>query len=139
MDPSAFLERSRPPGAGDLEAALGKTFPLWRDLTERIAGIVSPLAHAWTWSGKKLGWSLRLGHGKRPVLYMTPCRGYFRASLALGEKAVAAARDVKMPSGILTLIEGAPKYPEGRAVRLEVRTAKDLPGIAKLAEIRMKS
>ena len=118
---------------------LGKTAPLWRDLTERIAGLVSPLNEEWAFSGRKLGWALRLGHKKRAVLYMTPCHGYFRASLALGEKAVTAAREGKLPAGLLSRIVDAPKFPEGRAVRLEVRTAKDLSGVARIAAIRMAS
>jgi hypothetical protein len=139
MDPSAFLDRSRPPGPKELEAVLGKAAPLWKELNEKMAALVSPLTREWAWSGAKLGWTLRLGWGKRPMLYMTPCCGYFRASLALGEKAVAAARKAKLPAGLLSRIEDAPKFPEGRAVRLEVRTAKDLPGIAKVAAIKMAS
>jgi hypothetical protein len=70
---------------------------------------------------------------------MTPCRGYFRASLALGEKAAAAARAARLPAALLHRIENAPRFPEGRAVRLEVRSSRDLPGIAKIAAIRMAS
>jgi hypothetical protein len=68
---------------------------------------------------------------------MVPCKGYFLASFALGEKAVKAAHESGLPAPILETIDASKKYAEGRGVRLEVRTAADLRGIEKLAMIKM--
>jgi hypothetical protein len=68
---------------------------------------------------------------------MTPCRGYFLASFALGEKAAKAAHESDLPPGMLAAIDGAKKYAEGRGVRLEVRSASDVSEIEKLAAIKM--
>jgi hypothetical protein len=38
---------------------------------------------------------------------------------------------------MLEVIDKAPKYAEGRGVRLEVRTSKDVDSIKKLAVIKM--
>ena len=70
---------------------------------------------------------------------MTPCEGYFLASFALGEKAVQAARGSKLPASILHVIDSAPKYAEGRGVRLKVTTARDVRSIEKLAIIKMST
>jgi len=59
-------------------------------------------------------------------------------SFALGEKAVAAARAHKLPAAVLKAIESAPKYAEGRGVRLEVRQAREVSALATLAEIKDK-
>ena len=59
------------------------------------------------------------------------------AGFALGEKAVKAAHQSKLPKAVLDLIDSAPKYAEGRAVRLEVRTKKDVALVEKLAAIKM--
>lgn len=67
----------------------------------------------------------------------TPCKGYFLASFALGEKAVKAAHESDLPAPILEIIDGAKKYFEGRAVRIEVRTAKDVRNVEKIAVIKM--
>ena len=71
------------------------------------------------------------------MLYMTPCPGYFLASFALGEKAVKAARESGLPDSVLAVIDNAKKYAEGRGVRLEVRSAKDVKNIEKLAQIKI--
>lgn len=67
---------------------------------------------------------------------MTPREDHFLVSFALGEKAVAAAGTRKLPANILKAIESAPKYAEGRGVRLEVRHAREVSALATLAEIK---
>ena len=88
-------------------------------------------------SGEKWGWSLQLKRKKRTILYMTPCKKHFLAGFALGEKAVKAAHESDLPGSVLTLIDSARKYAEGRGVRIEVRTKKDLESTQKLAAIKM--
>ncbi len=86
---------------------------------------------------RKWGWSLRLKQKKRAIVYLTPCAKYFLAGFALGEKAVQAAQESALPDSVLEVIENAPKYPEGRGVRLEVRTKKDCEAVKLLAGIKM--
>jgi hypothetical protein len=68
---------------------------------------------------------------------MVPCPGYFVASFALGERACLATQRSGLPAPVLEIIQHAPKYPEGRGVRLEVRGKKDLANVEKLALIKM--
>jgi hypothetical protein len=70
---------------------------------------------------------------------MTPCAGHFLASFALGEKAVRAAHEAKLPSSLLKIIDSAKKYAEGRGVRLKVTSARDVRNIEKLAVIKMSN
>jgi hypothetical protein len=69
---------------------------------------------------KKIGWSARINHGKRTIVYLLPGDGWFQVSLALGEKAAAAARNSELRDAILPLIEAAPKYAEGRGISFEI-------------------
>jgi hypothetical protein len=68
---------------------------------------------------------------------MAPCKGYFLASFALGEKAAKAAHESDLPVSVLQVIDNAKKYAEGRGVRLEVRRAEDVRNVGKLAVIKM--
>jgi hypothetical protein len=68
---------------------------------------------------------------------MTPCRGYFLASFALGEKACRAAHEAGLPSPILAIVDAAPKYAEGRGVRIPVRNQRDVNGVERLAAIKV--
>jgi len=139
MTRPAPKKNSIPPGVRETEAVLGKANVLWTTLHERVSEQFGPLAEKWSFSGKTERWSLQLKRekGKRTVLYMILCRGYFIAAFALGEKACLAARESGLPPSVLDVIEKAPKYAEGRGVWLDVRTKKDLENVVKLAAIKM--
>jgi len=134
---SFFDDRSVPPAEDALHAALGAAAPLWQDLRARIGRRFSPLVETWGFSGKSTGWGLRLKRGERTILYMTPRQGHFLVSFALGEKAVKAAHGSDLPPAVLQVIDRAPKYAEGRGVRLELRGLDELAAIETLAEIKM--
>lgn len=134
---SAFDDKSAPPGEADLKEVLGNSSTLWHDLLGRIPEHFGPITAEWGFASKSTGWGLRLKTEKRTILYMTPCRGYFLASFALGEKAVAAAHETDLPASVLEVIDSARKYAEGRGVRLEVRKAADVRAVEKLAIVKM--
>lgn len=137
MAASIFMDKLQAPEAGGLTGALGGTACLWDDLKRRMASQYAPLAEEWVYSGKNHGWSLRLKQKKRAIVYMTPCQGYFRVAFALGEKAVQAAHQGGLPEPLLALIDNSPRYPEGRGVRMEVRSAEDVGLVEKLAAVKM--
>jgi hypothetical protein len=134
---SAFDDKTRPPQEDELATVLGKKLGLWNDLQSRITTRFAPLSIAWGYASKSTGWGLRLKQEKRTVLYMTPCQGYFLASFALGEKAVKAAHASKLSAEVLDVIDNAPRYAEGRGVRFEVRSAKDVRDVEQVAIIKM--
>ncbi|MBZ5553090.1 MAG: DUF3788 domain-containing protein [Acidobacteriia bacterium] len=134
---SAFDDKSKLPQEDQLRTTLGKAFVHWNELKKRIGARFSPLSVDWGFSSKKSGWGLRLRQEMRTVLYMTPCKGYFLASFALGERAVEASHHNDLPVSVLKVIDSATKYAEGRGVRLKVRSAEDVRNIEKLSVIKM--
>ena len=134
---SAFEDKSVKPSKRSLKTTLGRTSAHWDDLIAHISSEYPPLDETWNFAGAAWGWSLRLKQKKRTVLYMTPCRGHFIVGFALGEKVVKAARSSGLPKSVLSVIAEAKKYAEGRAVRLEIRTKKDLESVKRLAAIKM--
>ncbi len=134
---SAFDDKSKKPGASDLEKMLGRSSAHWNALIAHIASDYAPLEQTWIFAGASWGWSLRLKQKKRTVLYMTPCKKHFLVGFVLGERAVKAAHESTLPEPVLTLIDGAKKYAEGRGVRIEVRNKKDRDAVMKLAAIKM--
>lgn len=137
MSLSIFSDKSKRPSEDDLKAKLGSTSTLWNDLKKLIASKFAPVTEEWGFTSMKTGWGLRLKGEKRTILYMTPCEGYFVVSFALGEKAVKAAHESDLPSSALKIIDNAPKYVEGRGVRLEVRDLNDVRVVEKLAVAKM--
>ena len=134
---SAFDDKSKKPQGSDLKRTLKRASTHWDSLISHVASEYPPLDETWNFSGAKWGWSLRLRQKKRTVLYMTPCEGHFLVGFALGEKAVKAAHRSTLSDSVLTIIDGARKYAEGRAVRIEIRTKKDLENAKKLSSIKM--
>jgi hypothetical protein len=134
---SIFDDKSKKPPDDELAKALGRTSKLWDNLKARFISEYNPLTETWKYSGKAWGWSLQLSYKKRTVIYLTPCKGFFHAGFALGEKAVKAARTSDLPASILKMIDDAKKYAEGRAIRLEIRSSKDVANVQKLVSIKM--
>ena len=136
---SAFDNRDRKPKDSKLRQTLGRSFVLWEALRSHIQSDYAPATEDWNFSGAQWGWALRLKQKKRTVLYMTPCRKHFLVGFALGEKAVTAARKSSLPSSVIKTIDEAPRYAEGRGVRLQVRFKKDLESIEILAALKMQN
>lgn len=134
---SAFDDKSRPPRADELAEVLGDAAGHWDDLRRRIASRFDPISETWGFSSKSTGWGLRLKHAERVVLYLVPREGHFLASFALGEKAVNVARGSDLPRSVVKAIDDAPQYAEGRGVRIEVRSARDVTGVEMLAGLKM--
>jgi hypothetical protein len=134
---SAFDDKAKKPSTSDLRKALGRTSAHWSNLTNHIAAEHGATDESWGFAGANWGWSLRLKRKKRTILYMTPCEGYFLVGFVLGEKAVKAAHDSKLPDSILRIIDSAKKYAEGRGVRIEIRKKEDLEAAKKLAAIKL--
>jgi len=134
---TGFYDKTQKPTDEELEEALGPAIGLWHELRKSIAREFPPLAEEWVYGGKNYGWSLRLKQKKRAILYMKPLAGHFLACFALGEKAVQVAHRSDLAVSVLKLIDKAPKYAEGRGVRIEVKAAKDVRGAVKLARVKM--
>ena len=134
---SAFDDRSQPPDEAGLKGVLGRSFGLWKRLIAHVGQEHGPINEQWNFAGAKFGWSLRLRRKDRVVLYMTPQAGAFLVGVVLGERAAQAAHDADLPESVLALIDNAPRYAEGRGIRLAVATRDDLRAVEQLAAIKM--
>ncbi len=136
---SILDDRSKKPRDADVAEVLGRAKGRWDELHALMDSQYAPVTDEWTFAGAKYGWSQRLKRKKRTILYLIPCRRHFLVAFVFGEKAVKAARASDLPASVLKAIDAAKKYVEGRGVRIEVRTKKDLAIVEKLAAIKMAS
>ena len=135
MLPNAFIGKATEPTSQELAAELGTSQVLWDKLLATLAKLHID-EQEWNSYSRKAGWALKVKQGTRTILYLSPARGCFTASFALGEKALQAARASGLPDAVLKVIDGAKRYAEGTAVRVEVRTTKDLDVVKKLAQAK---
>ena len=136
MGLSAFDDRTKAPTDDQLRSVLGGAYAPWVTLLTLIADRIELIRPVWKFSA---GWSLRVIHKKRVIVYMTPQHDQFLVSMALGERAVAAAHAAKLAKSVLKVIDGAPRYAEGRGVRIPVRGSRQLTALARLAQIKREN
>lgn len=137
MDPNAFIGKPKHPTDSELTAALGTARATWDALLAQLAKECRIVTKEWTSYSPKAGWSLRMKVKERNILYLSPCQNCFRVAFILGDKAIVAARQSKLPERMLQLIKEGKKYPEGTAVRIEPVEEEDIPGIVMLAALKL--
>jgi hypothetical protein len=128
---------NNPPDEKVLARTLGGTKALWDELIRHVETEHAPVMHRWTASKTSALGFLRLVQKKRTILYLLPREGYFLTAFVFGEKATAAVRASDVPAAVVTMLNAARPYAEGRGIRLETRTARDLATMKKLAAIKM--
>ena len=137
MATSILDDKSIIPDDVQVKDVLGKTFRFWTAIKKYFEDKQIDVQEEWKFWGQKYGWSMRLKHKKRNILYLVPSEGYFMAAFVFGDKAVAAAENSTLPESILDMIRSARKYAEGRGFRFEVRGQEDVENTKKLIEIKM--
>jgi hypothetical protein len=137
MSPNAFIGKAERPTDEELTAALGPAKTAWDQLIDDLADECGVVGQQWNSYSRKAGWSLRLKREQRNIVYLSPHRGCFLVSFALGDKAVQAAQQSKLPPRVIKIINEAKRYAEGTGVRLEVKSPKDIEAVKKLAAIKL--
>ena len=81
---------------------------------------------------------LKVLRKKRNLFFCIPMKGGFRIAFVFGEKAVSAVQSSDLPEAIKLELKNARKYAEGRGLRIDVKSARDVENIRKLVEIKSK-
>jgi hypothetical protein len=134
---NAFIGRTSRPTVADLSAALGSAWATWDQLLVDLRAEHGVDSYEWKCHSPKWGWSLRVLRKKRTIVWLSPAADGFNVTFILGEKAMRAARETKLPARIVQVLDTAPKYPEGSGVRLMVTSSRSLGALKKLAAIKI--
>jgi hypothetical protein len=122
MEAAIFADRKQQPSAANLTKTLGRTARYWTALVTQALDAARGAESAWKYYASG-GWVYLVRVKRRNLLYLRPLAKGFLASFALSEPAIAAARATDLPPGLLAMLAAAPRYPEGRAVRIAVTSA----------------
>ena len=137
MLPNAFIGKADAPTEEELSKELGPSKEFWDRIVAELAADLQVNKQEWNTYSKKAGWSLRLKKKDRNIVYLGPSQGQFNVAFILGDKAVKAAHESKLPKAVLTNLAESKKYPEGTAVRMVVKAAKDVEIVKKIAAIKV--
>ena len=134
---NAFIGKAEQPTREELRAVLGPAGELWDSMQAALAELDLTDAE-WSSYSAKSGWALRMKKGKRNIVYLSPGRGEFTASFALGDRAVEAARHRGFSKSFLALLDTAKRYAEGTGIRIEVRNRKDVELVRRVAALKLE-
>lgn len=115
-----------PPGDAALAAQLGKAKPHWDALLAAATEGDASCRAEWVYYKSLKGWRCIVKGGKRTLVHLRPDDGGFLASLALSDGAIDAAEGLGVPASVVAEARAAKMLPEGRPIRVEVKSAKDL-------------
>jgi hypothetical protein len=140
MQENAFIGKTAQPTEQELASVLGpSSTKLWDQLVTSITEECGITHQEWNSYSPKAGWALRLKRKKRNIVYLAPCQGGFQVSLILGDKAMKIVRNMELPVAVAKIIQEAPKYPEGSALRLEIKRSADLKAVKALAKVKVEN
>jgi hypothetical protein len=137
MSANVFIDKLAKPDDQALVRALGKIYPLWAEIEKHVATAHGESAEEWKYYGPKSGWTLKALHKKRNLFFFTPYQGYFRIAFVFGDRAVAEILTSDLPKAVIEEVTNAKKYAEGRGLRVEVKTRRDVESVKKLIAIKV--
>jgi hypothetical protein len=83
------------------------------------------------------GWSFRIKDKRRAIIYLLPGKEEFRAAFVFGGKAFEAIKKSDVSPKIISELESAKVYAEGRGVRIPVPDRAVLKDIFILIDIKL--
>jgi len=137
MSANVFIDKLAKPDDQALVRALGKTYPLWAEIEKHIATTLGKSVEEWKYYGLKSGWTMKTLYKKRNLFFFTACEGYFRIAFVFGDRAVAEILKSDLPKAVIEEITNAKKYAEGRGIRIDVKTRRDVESVKKLIAFKV--
>jgi hypothetical protein len=117
----------------ELRRLLGRCYRVF----ERVAHPRPSVTSEWRCYKKSTPPVLKVMDGKRTLYYVRPDKGSMHVSFLLGRMACAAALAGQVPGHLHAVIRSAKEFPEGRAVRLELRRLADLADVEALLAVKL--
>ena len=137
MSANVFIDKLAKPDDQALVRALGKTYPLWAEIEKHIATTLGKSVEEWKYYGLKSGWTMKTLYKKRNLFFFTACKGYFRIAFVFGDRAVAEILKSDLPKALIEEVTNAKKNAEGRGLRVDVKTRRDVESVKKLIAIKV--
>ena len=139
MAESVFDDKLKAPTSSELDRALGKTAVLLKEIEQHLFDQFGEITREWKFYGKKAGWTLALAYKDRRVLHVIPRSDMFTVVFTLGKRAVLSSQGSDLPAEILSAIENAREYAEGKSLRFDISSVEDIAIVRQLVAIKMSN
>lgn len=121
------------PSEAELRELLGRCYATF----DRVVRLSSGARGEWHCYKKGTAPILKVIEGKRTLYYVRPDRGSVHVSFLLGRRACEAALAGHLPADVRAAIQSGKQFPEGRAVRLELRRLADVAAVEALLAVKL--
>ena len=121
------------PSPQDLRTLLGRCYRTFEKVADRGPGVTGE----WRRSRTDAPPLLKLVAGSRTLYYVRPDKGVVHVALLLGPRAYRAALAGGVPPRLQELVRAAKQYPEGRAVRFDLRRLADVADVEALLKVKL--
>lgn len=132
MPSKSAAKKDGPPTEARVRRALGPAVAAW----DAFLDPARKRTREWKRYRPKDPWSLRVNEGKRTVLWLVPEKGVLRVAVIVGGKAVAAGLAGPLSKKLKADLRNAPVYPEGRVVRMRMKSAARVPDVERLVDLK---
>ena len=139
MDSNRFMDKAVQPNDKSLVKVLGKSYQHWKEIKNHLEKEYGETTEEWKYYGAKSGWVLKTLLKKRNLFFFVVRGKQFGVSFVFGDKAVSAVERSDLPKSLIDELVNAKKYAEGRGLRIEVRSRKDVEQIKKLINIKISN
>jgi hypothetical protein len=137
METNVFVDESIKPDDSRLARVLGEKARFREAIKEHVEQKHGKVSEEWKFYNAKSGWTLKVLLKKRNLFFFAPRPGYFRLAFVFGDKAVSAVERSDLPDDVKNELRNARKYVEGRGIRIEVKSQKDVEHVKKLIDIKV--
>lgn len=120
---------TKSPSRAELVARLGRTHAAWTALVEFVQARYRVQA---AWDADRDGWELRWRKGGKALLTLRTEERRFSAQFVVPPTRVREALALPLSPATRALIRAARPYPDGRWIRIPVRTLRDLADLKTL-------
>ena len=139
MDSNSFMDKTVQPNDKSLAKVLGKSYQHWKAIKNHLEKEYGETTEEWKFYGAKSGWVLKTLLKKRNLFFFAVRGKQFGVAFVFGDKAVSAVTQSDLPKSLIEELANAKKYAEGRGLRIEVKSRREVEQIIKLIKIKINN
>jgi hypothetical protein len=136
---SIFTDKSEKPDDKMLAADLGRSYKYWEQIQKALKEQYGGITPEWKFYPGSSAWTLKMLLKKRNLFFFGPREKHFMIAFVFGDKAVRAIEESGLPPALIEEVRNSKRYPEGRALRIEVRKKDQVNFILKLTETKVNN
>ena len=139
MSIGVFTDKKQRPSEAEIRDIMGAGLAGWEELLQFVQEQYAPDEEFRFMYGKKYGWALRFQMRGKLLTSFYPTEGGLTVQINLGPAAIDQAFEMNLGENVLSVINRATAYSEGRWLFIPVKTPQDIQDIQRLLALRVET